>query len=434
MVQCTFVQERYPQLPPGPYRGILKLENNFASPNPKGQPLPEKVNLKFEEVMDGELPFTFNVAYDTDSTFYLDIINGAETIRVPAENISYGRDQRQGRDTLRIEFPVFDSYISAYHEENVIEGVWVVNYRPNYRIPFVAEFGKNHRFTQLRKEPITDMSGNWAMTFGPDEDGYYPALGEFQQAGNKLTGTIRTETGDYRYLEGTVQADKFYLSVFDGSHAFLFEGKIGPDGQQLAGSFRSGRHYITAFTGQRDADYTLSDPDTLTKLREESPISFSFPNAEGETISINDPEYQGKVRLISIIGTWCPNSRDETNYLKQYLAEHPDQDIKVISLAFERHGADDPRSLAAVRDYPKNMGIDWPVLFGGGGDKQQASAKLPMIDKVRSYPTLLFIDKQGNVRRIHTGFNGPATSAFEDFDRSFKSTIESLLAEDDTTK
>lgn len=430
MLQCTFVQERYPQLPPGPYRGILKLENNFVSPNPKGQPLPEKVNLKFDEVTDGELPFTFNVAYDTDTTFYLDIINGEETIRVPASNIRYGRDRSQGRDTLRIDFPVYDSYISAYHEENVIEGVWVVNYRPNYRIPFVAEFGKNHRFTQLRKEPITDMSGNWALDFGTEEEGYYPALGEFKQSGNRLTGTIRTETGDYRYLEGTVQADKFYLSVFDGSHAFLFEGKIGPDGQQVAGSFRSGRHYITAFSGQRNPDYVLPDPDTLTKLREDTPISFSFPNAQGEIVSINDPEYAGKVRLVSIMGTWCPNCRDEANYLKKYLAEHPNQELAVISLAFEQYGDNDPRSRAAIQRYQHNMEIDWPILLAGGYDKQEATAKLPMLDQVLSYPTLLFIDKKGSVRRIHTGFNGPATSTFTDFDASFKATIEALLAEE----
>lgn len=426
---CTFVQERYPKLPPGPYRAILKLENTFVTPNPKGKPLPEKVNLQFDEVTDGELPFTMEVEYINDEDFEITIFNGEEAIKVPTKNISYGRDASQGRDTLRIEFPVYDSYISAYHEENVIEGVWVVNYRSKYRIPFIAKFGENHRFTQLRKTPVTDMTGNWEVTFGLTPEDSYKALGEFQQEGNKLTGTFRTETGDFRYLDGTVQADKFYLSVFDGSHAFLFEGKLSEDGQELAGSFRSGRHYITKFTGKRNADFILADPDTLTHIREDIPMAFSFPDTEGNMFNFPDEAYDGKVKLVSIMGSWCPNCRDETEYLKKYLADHPEQDIQLISLAFERYGAEDERSMAAAKRFKENMEINWPVLLAGSSNKKDAAKALPMLNHVLSYPTLLFIDKQNKVRKVHTGFNGPATSAFGAFDKHFKETMEELLAE-----
>lgn len=425
---CTFVQERYPQLPPGPYRGVLKLENNFVSPNPKGKPLPEKMDLVFEEVTGGDLPFTFDVTYENDSVFHIDIINGEERIRVPAENISYGRDQSQGRDTLRIDFPVYDTYISAYHEENIIEGVWKVNYRENYRVPFVAEFGQNHRFTKLKKTPITDMSGNWAMTFS-EGDGPFVGLGEFRQEGNHLTGTIRTETGDYRFLEGTIQADKFYLSVFDGSHAFLFEGKLSKDGKEMAGSFRSGRHYITDFTGSRDDNFVLADPDTLTRIDTQIPLSFSFPNADGDTVSLADERFQNRVTLINIMGTWCPNCRDEANFLKAYRADNPDKDFEVISLAFERYGANDPRSFAAIQRYEDKMGIDWPILLAGSSSKAEAAKALPALNHVLSYPTLIFLDKSGQVRRVHTGFNGPATSAYAAFDAEFKELMNELLAE-----
>ncbi|PHI18918.1 alkyl hydroperoxide reductase [Lewinellaceae bacterium SD302] len=425
---CTFVQERYSKLPPGPYRGVLKLENTFVSPNPKGEPLPEKVDLVFDEVTDGELPFTFEVEYENDSIFKLTIINGEERIPVPSKNISYGRDRSQGRDTLRIDFPVYDTYISAYHEENIIEGVWVVNYRDNYRVPFVAEFGQNHRFTKLRKEPITDMSGDWAMNFSEGDEPFV-GLGEFRQEGNELTGTIRTETGDYRYLEGTIQADKFYLSVFDGSHAFLFEGKLSEDGSRMAGSFRSGRHYITDFSGRRDPNFVLADPDTLTSIDQREPLEFSFPNANGDSISLSDPRFQDKVTLVSIMGTWCPNCRDEANYLREYRAANPDQDFEIISLAYERYGATDARSVAAIQRYEDNMNIDWPILLAGSSGKSEAAKTLPALNHVLSYPTLIFLDKEGKVRRIHTGFNGPATSAFAEFDTEFRETMDELLAE-----
>jgi thiol-disulfide isomerase/thioredoxin len=426
LTHCTFVQERYPTLPPGPYRGTLELEFNPIVPNPKGAPIPEKVNLEFEEVTEGVLPFNFTVVYETDTTFRIDIQNGEEIITVPPEHIVFGRDQMAGRDTIRIDFPVYDTHISAYHEENVIEGVWVVHYRDEYRIPFKAYFGKDYRFTPLRKSPAQDFSGSWAVTF-EDEEETYPGIAEFQQNGNELRGTFRTETGDYRYLEGTVQADKVYLSVFDGSHAFLFEAKLDASGA-LRGSFRSGRHYIASWTAVRDEAAALTSPDELTKMREDIPLEFSFQTPEGETITLEDERYAGKPKLVQLMGTWCPNCRDEAEFMKSYLANNEVGDLEVIALAFERYGTEDDRSKAAIRRYREKMDIPWPVALAGTEDKEDASQALPMLNKIISYPTLLFVDRDNRVTRIHTGFNGPATSKYEEFKQSFDESIAELIA------
>ncbi|MBB4077427.1 thiol-disulfide isomerase/thioredoxin [Lewinella aquimaris] len=426
LASCVFVQKRYIYLPPGPYRGVLELEYNPVVPNPKGAPIPEKVGLEFDEITGGQLPFNFDVVYDTDTTFHLVIHNGEEKITVPAKDISTGRDQQAGRDTIRIDFPVYDTHISAYHEENVIEGVWVVHYRDNYRIPFKAYFGKGYRFTPLRKQPAADLSGQWAVTFAGDaSEDPYPGVAEFRQEGNRLTGTIRTETGDYRYLEGTVQANKLYLSVFDGSHAFLFEALIKDDGS-LTGTFRSGRHYITDWTAARSDTAELTDPDQLTRLRDEVPLAFAFPDPNGDTLRLSD--FPGP-KLIQLFGTWCPNCRDETNFIQEYLAEHDTEDLQVVALAFERYGATDERSRAAVRRYIENQEVQWPVLLAGSNDKNEAGRALPMLNKVISYPTLLFVDRDNRVRRIHTGFNGPATSKYAEFTESFDRTIKELLAD-----
>ncbi len=429
LTACTFVQERYPALPPGPYRAVLELEDNVIVPNPKGAPIAGKVDLEFEEVTEGLLPFNFTVVYETDTTFRIEIRNGEEIITVPPKDIQYGRDQRAGRDTIRIDFPVYDSHISAYHEEKVIEGVWVEHHREGVRIPFKAYFGKDHRFTALRKEPLADVSGTWAVTFGAQDEEAYPGIAEFTQNGNHLTGTFRTETGDYRYLEGTVQGNKLYLSVFDGSHAFLFEALIRPDGT-LSGTFRSGRHYVTNWVARRDPAFSLRSPDALTQMREAVPLDFSFPTVEGDTISLSDPTYAGRPKLISIMGTWCPNCRDEAEFLKKYLAENDTQDLAVLSLAFERYGADDERSRAAIRRYQENMGVPWPVLLAGSSDKAAAGEALPMLDKIISFPTLLFVDRNNIVRRIHTGYNGPATSKFAEFEQSFAASVADLLAKE----
>jgi len=53
-----------------------------------------------------------------------------------------------------------------------------------------------------------------------------------------------------------------------------------------------------------------------------------------------------------------------------------------------------------------------------------------MLNKVVSYPTTIFIDKKGKVRKIHTGFNGPATGdKYIAFKEDFESFVEMLLGE-----
>jgi len=54
---------------------------------------------------------------------------------------------------------------------------------------------------------------------------------------------------------------------------------------------------------------------------------------------------------------------------------------------------------------------------------------MPQITKIKSFPTLLFLDKTNRIRNVHTGFNGPATSEYEDFERQFKLIVDGLLAE-----
>jgi thiol-disulfide isomerase/thioredoxin len=422
---CLVFDNKYTAIPPGPWRGILKLEFNPVTSNPRGEPLPEKVGLEFEEITEGQLPFNFEVTYVNEDSLFITIQNGEENIVV--DDIIWGRDRVTGDDTIRINFPVFDSYIRGKYMGNVIEGEWVVTNRENYRIPFVAYFGKDHRFTELTKAPAADLTGRWATTFGIEGDDPYPAIAEFEQSGNYLTGTFLTETGDYRYLEGTVQGDKVYLSTFDGSHAFLFEAKINSDGS-LIGSFRSGSHYRTLWEAERNSEATLRDPDELTYLKEGyDQFQVAFPNSDGEIVDLSEPPYAGKPVLVQILGTWCPNCRDETKFLVDYLADNPDQDVEVVGLAFERH-EDPKKAFAAIETMRDKMNVPYPVLLAGPSSKEGAGEALPMLNAVISYPTLLFLDAGHRVQRIHTGFAGPATSEFESFKQTFAESMERLTA------
>ena len=424
---CFFSAENpYTGLPPGKWRAVLKLVNNPINPNPRGEPLPDKVNLKFEEVTDGELPFIFEVKYVTKDSFYIEIINGDE--RIVVDDIKIGRDKSQAKDTILINFPVFDSYIRGFFLENAIDGEWVVRSKENYRIPFIARHGRDYRFTNLRKEPAMDVSGRWDATFEIGTEDEYKGVGEFKQDGNHLTGTFLTETGDYRYLEGTVQANKLYLSCFDGSHAFLFEGKINPKDSTMIGSFRSGNAYQTSWEAKFNPNAKLKDANALTFLKPGyDRFDFTFENTAGKTVSLKDARYQNKVKIIQIMGTWCPNCRDETDFLVNYLKEHPDQDVEVIALAFERYKEKD-KAMEALKRYQEHFKMDYELLLAGNSNKAEASNVLPMLNAVLAYPTMIVIDKNNRVQRIHTGFSGPATSEYKQFKAEFSRFILQLLS------
>lgn len=423
LIGCFTIENTYTGLAPGPWRATLDVSG--LAEVPKAAELEEE-QYNFDDTPSNHLPFNFEVIYVNETDFYLEIINGEERIKIT--DIQIGRDRRTNRDTFLIDFPVYDSYLKGIYMGRVMEGEWVVKNRSNYSLPFVAKFGKDYRFTQLKQAPVLDMTGTWEVEF-EDKDGPYPGIGEFKQVGNKVTGTFLTETGDYRFLEGSIQNDKLSLSVFDGAHAFLFEAKVF-EKEQLIGIFKSGKHYQATWTAKRNEHAKLADPSSLTYLKENSqPFTFSFENEVGEIVSLTDKKYENKVKLVQIFGTWCPNCRDETKFLVDYFKKHPNEEVAIIGLAFEKQ----KKPLIAkqrLQTYKNNMGINYELLLAGSSDKADASQVMSMLNKVISYPTLIFLNRKNEVQKIHTGFSGPATSKYADFVVEFEDTLKELLAQE----
>ncbi len=417
---CIVPVNNFQAIAPGTWRGSLQISPPQS---------PAEADIKDQSAISEDegiyIPFLFEVIYTAVDSFYIDILNGEERIRV--DHIDFGRDMRIAKDTFAFYFDIYDSYISGVYHEDVMQGYWVRNNRTNYRIPFVAHYSVPDRFEPKAQKPEHDLSGRWETYFSiEDEKKKYPAIGEFVQKDNTLIGTFMTEIGDYRYLEGDVFASQFRMSVFDGAHAFLFTGKVQPDGG-LLGTFYSGNHYKTLWEAKKNENFHLPHADSLTYLiSPESAIDFSFPNTEGNMISILNQEFSNRPKIIQIMGTWCPNCRDETLFLKEYLEKHPGIDLQVIALAFESY-QDNNKNLRILKKYKEKLGLTYPILLAGHRDKDKATGKLPFLNQVISYPTLLFLDAQNKVVRIHTGFTGPATSEYRKFVSDFESTINLLL-------
>ena len=414
---CIEISNTYTQLPPGKWRAILKITDADLS---RGGDVDYDESEKIVDYF--ELPFNIETAYE-DSVMTAYIINGEERIKV--EEISFGRNKRTNKDTLQFGFTSFDTKIDALYEENFIEGYWKVPYSGNYSIPFKAVYGQDHRFKVEHPEETYDFDGEWEVTFEFDKpEAAYPAVGVFKQEGNNLSGTFMTETGDYRYLDGNAYGEKMMLSVFDGAHAFLVTGRVSND--TIYGEFRSGKHYKSNWIAvKKEASKTvLRDPYAMTKATTEDGIDFTFPNSEGQSISLSDPQYDGKIKLINIMGTWCPNCRDEIDFLKELKSKN--SNVEIISVAFEKY-KDEEKCIAQIKKYKDKMDFDWNILYGGYASKQMTGEILGFVDKIYSYPTLLLLDGDNKIIDIHTGFYGPATPEHESFKKEYFDKINKIV-------
>ncbi|MES2520156.1 MAG: TlpA disulfide reductase family protein [Bacteroidota bacterium] len=361
-----------------------------------------------------ESPFNFELK---GNTAYL--LNGSE--RFELKGIT------QKNDSLFIPIEIYDAVLAAKIEgTNTLSGAFkrLGTNSIDAGIPFKAEHGKRYRFFENAPSASVSLQGKWDVTIS-NTNGGTKTVGVFQQLGSKLTGTFLSTTGDYRYFEGSVQGDEFFLSAFSGSNPSLIKGKIS--GDNLTGEFIGFRGKQT-ISGTRNAQAALPNAYELTKIKEGTTLDFSFPDAfTGKSVSLKDPKYQGKAVIVTILGSWCPNCLDEAAFLAPWYKANRNRGVEIIGLSFERKN--DPTFAKTRIEALKNrFGIEYDLLFAGLADKKFASSVLPALSEVLSFPTTIFIDRTGKVSKIHTGYTGPATGKYyEDFVKEFNEDVNGLL-------
>lgn len=367
-------------------------------------------------VPDNEIPFLFEVK---DNSVFL--INGED--RFQAKNITYRSD------SVFIPFDLYDAVLKCKMEGNQLHGklVKASGGKVVSEVLFKAEYGNENRFPASNEKPAISLAGTWDINIGEGADAE-KTVGNFSLKGSILTGSILTTTGDYRFLEGVAHGKTFELSAFGGSSPYLFKGEF-TDNNTFKGEFVTSRK-TTKLEGKRNAKAALPDAYKVSYLKEGySTVAFSFPNLEGKKVSLSDPAYKGKVVIVTILGSWCPNCLDENKFLSGWYKENKNRGVEIIGLGFERKNDFESaqKSLTALKN---RLGIDYQILFAGQSGTESASKALPQLNGISSFPTTIFIDKKGNVRKIHSGFSGPATGKFyEEFKTEFNALIDELVAE-----
>lgn len=370
----------------------------------------------------GVLPFVIAVT-GTAQAPAAAILNGDN--RVPAEATHWDGA------TLTLDFPSYQSQLEATAQADGRLAGTAHLYRRSGRLdlPLTLIPGDAPRFALGSAPPAAPLAGSWPIAMG-GEDGEKGVLILREQPGGRIAGTIQFPSGDERWLAGNAAGDRFALSTFDGNQGSVWRGTILPDGRIRGDSFGPASAAPEPWSGGPREAAPAAD---FTAIAEEKPptdhIDFRFPDADGHRVSLSDPQFRGKVVVVAIGGTWCPNCHDEAAFLAPYVKAHAAEGLTAIGLQFE-YDADAARSARQIKRFAARYGITYPLLIAGAATPASTRRALPAIGGVKVYPTTLFIDRKGKLRAIHVGYAGPATGALHDRAvADFDALVRRLLAE-----
>lgn len=289
-------------------------------------------------------------------------------------------------------------------------------------IPFRASRG-----TWPAEPPAAALTGTWDATFNPLERPS-PRVIEFRATPRGLEGTIVSNSGDYGVFWGGAAGGAFTMAHFDGSFVYMLTGAL--DGDTLRGTFHAGLRTQTPFVAVRSTGRPhLTPPTEVVRADTSGPFAFAFPSVDGGVVANDDPRFRGKVVIVEIFGTWCPTCHDSAPAMVALYERYRQRGLEIVGLAYEVTG-DTAVDGAIVRRYRDKFGITFPLLLAGMNDGSSAAETQPQLAGPIAFPTTIFLDRTGHVRKIHAGFYGPATgSAHEALLRDFEETVERLLAE-----
>jgi thiol-disulfide isomerase/thioredoxin len=361
-----------------------------------------------------DVPFRFEISGDK-SKISASFFNGDAKFASSSGTYANG--------ALLLNWDYTASRLEATVHDGVIDGNYFRAGRDAKTVyPFHA---KRFAPSPLSSEEVPSIAGLWVI---PTESDKGESAWQFivRQAGPEVTAAILRIDGDTGALQGTFKNGKFVLSHFSGARAAVFEVKLLADGS--LDILQNGATKLTAIRSSEARAKGLpepSDPSKHTSVKDPTkPFTFAFDDLNGNPVSNSDARFQGKVVLINIMGSWCPNCHDEAPFLSALYKKYHSQGLEIVALSFEE--ADQLKDPVRLRAFVKKYGIEYTVLKGG--DWEQAGQKLPQAANWNAWPTTFFIGRDGLVHGAHAGF--PSSGSGELFTKAkeeFEAKVEKLL-------
>jgi thiol-disulfide isomerase/thioredoxin len=333
---------------------------------------------------------------------------------------------------LQLEFPSYARRLEAnLGQDGTLSG----SYGPNTEssrtaaLPFHA--AHDPRATTVSHDVAPSIAGLWLIPAQSRKAGEKAWRFIVRQSGAEVSAAILRVDGDTGALTGTWHEGKLVLSHFDGARPALIDVTLAADGslQLLLHDTHGANTNLTAY---RDGDAQskglpeAADPMRHTGVTDAAePFRFSAPDLSGRVVSNTDARFRGKVLLVDISGSWCPNCHDEAPLLQRLYRKYHRRGLEIVTLSFE-----EPEQVAnpvRLRAFVKDFGLGYEVLLAGSTD--ELHAKVPQAVNLDAYPTTFFIGRDGRVHGVHAGFAAPATGEFNrQLQKDFNAQIERLLA------
>jgi thiol-disulfide isomerase/thioredoxin len=303
--------------------------------------------------------------------------------------------------TLTLTFDHLGSKLEATVEDGAIKGAFggkrggshEVELHPHHES--AAEAGNAPEIGGVWEIPTESRKGEHAWRF------------VVQQNGTKAAAAILRVDGDTGLLTGAFRDGKFRLSHFDGGRPEAMEITPKEDGS-LEISVQGPRGAPTVYTAVKPAvaqskGIIPADFAKHTGVKDPNEVfAFSFPDLNGKLVSNTDAKFRGKVIVVNVTGSWCPNCNDEAPYLVELYKKYHALGLEIVALDFE--DADERRDPSRLPAFIQHYGIEYTYLLAG--ETSELNAKIPQAVNLNSWPTTFFIGRDGKFRAAHAGFAG----------------------------
>ena len=155
-------------------------------------------------------------------------------------------------------------------------------------------------------------------------------------------------------------------------------------------------HRIALFCGTLLGYPALADP-----TGQPAP-DFTLAARDGSTISLSD--LKGQVVLINFWATWCGPCRKEMPLLEQLHQRYERLGFTLLGVNVEENSGD-------AEHFLKETPVTFPILW-------DPENRVSQMYDVSAMPSTVLVDRQGNVRYLHHGYQDGYEDAYQDQIRS----------------
>jgi len=362
-----------------------------------------------------EIPFRFELS-GSGSNVKGSFFNGDDKTTSTSGTLADGK--------LSLSFDELGTRLDATLKDGQLEGEYSRGTR-GAPYPFRAR-----RFVPVSagSAKVPEIAGLWNVQVGKSSKGEAAWQLIVRQAGPEVSAVILRIDGDTGTLTGTFKDGKFALSHFSGARPMRLELTPAADGTLAV--VQNKDNPLTALRAEQANAKGLpnpSDPTRFTSVKDPSePFRFSFPDLNGNIVSNTDPRFQGKVVIVAIGGSWCPNCHDETPFLVELYKKYKAKGLEIVELSFEEEAQ--IKNPVRVKAFNKRYGVEYTTLIPG--EPKELNDKIPQGVNLNSFPTTFFLGRDGRVRSSHAGFAGKASGKFHtELTEEYTALLERLLAE-----